>query len=70
MKLKKLFSLENLEKNIKNIWSRFPVSVIIILIIAGLFFTELHYNDVIADLLNKKIAVVILSLIATFIFSI
>lgn len=70
MKLKKLFSLENLEKNIKNIWSRFPVSVIIILIIAGLFFTKLHYNNVIADLLNKKIAVVILSLIATFIFSI
>ena len=70
MKLQKLFSLENLEKNIKNIWSKFPVSVIIIFLIAGLFFTELHYNDVIEDLLNKKIFVVILSLIATFIFSI
>jgi hypothetical protein len=41
----KIFSSENLKKNIKNNSERFPVTLVIILLVAGLFFTELHYHN-------------------------
>ena len=69
MKLKKIFSLENLEKKIKNIWDRFPLSVIIALIVATIFFILLHFTDNDTGLW-KKLLIANLSLIATFIFSI
>ncbi len=69
MKLKKLISLEYIEKNIKNIWNRFPVSVIIIFIVATIFFILLHFENN-NGLLVKKLLTANLSLIATFIFSV
>jgi membrane-bound acyltransferase YfiQ involved in biofilm formation len=66
----KIFSSENLKKNIKNISERFPVTLVIILLVAGLFFTELHYHSDISDFYNKRIFIAILALIMTFIFSI
>ena len=70
MKILKLFSSENLKKNLKNILDRFPVTIVIILITAGLFFTELHFHNDLKDVFNKNIVIAILSLILTFIFSI
>jgi membrane-bound acyltransferase YfiQ involved in biofilm formation len=66
----KIFSSENLRKNIKNISGRFPVALVIIALVAGLFFTELHYHNDISDFYNKRIFIAILALIMTFIFSI
>ncbi len=66
----KIFSSENLKKNTKEIIARFPVTILIILMIAGLFFTELHYHNDISDFYNDRILVAIFSLIMTFVFSI
>ena len=66
----KIFSSENLKNNLKNISERFPISIIIIFLVAWLFFVELHYGDEISNLLSWKIFIAILSLIMTFFFSI
>ncbi len=66
----KIFSLQNLKKNIKTTCKRFPVSIIILFLISALFFTTLHYNDNISEFYNKRIFIAILALIMIFIFSI
>jgi len=66
----KIFSSEKSKKNLKNVWERFPVSLVIILVVAGLFFTEMHYHSDISDFYNKRIFIAISALIMTFIFSI
>ena len=66
----KIFSSDNLKKNVKEIFNRFPVSIVIIFLTAILFFIELHYYSDIADFYNKRIFIAILSLIMIFIFSI
>ncbi len=66
----KIFSSENLKKNLKNIWDRFPVAIIIILLLAGLLFIELHYNSDISNYYNERIFIAILVLIMTFVFSV
>jgi len=66
----KIFSLDNLKKNVKEIFNRFPVSIVIIFLTAILFFAELHYHSDISDFYNKRIFIAILALIMTFIFSI
>jgi len=66
----KIFSSENLKKNVKEIFNRFPVSIVIIFLTAILFFAELHYHSDISDFYNKRILIAILALIMTFIFSI
>gem|GEM_PF-3597310 len=66
----KIFSSENLKKNLINICERFPISIIIIFITASLFFTQLHYSNSISDFYKERIFIVILSLIMTFVFSI
>ena len=45
MKLKKIFSFENLKSNLKNIWNRFPVSVVIIFVVATIFFILLNFEN-------------------------
>jgi membrane-bound acyltransferase YfiQ involved in biofilm formation len=66
----KQFSSENLKKNLKNIFERFPIPLILILLIAGLFFIELHYHNDISDFYDNKIIIAILSLIMTSFLSI
>jgi len=46
------------------------VAIVIILITAGLFFTELHFHNDLKDILNENIFIGIISLILTFVFSI
>ena len=66
----KIFSSENLKNNLKKVYERFPITLIIIFLIAGLFFTEIHYNNEISDFYNNRIAIIIATLIMIFVFSI
>jgi len=70
MKFLSFLNSENLKKNLKNILDRFPVTIVIVFITAGLFFTELHFHNDLKDVFNENIVIAILSLILTFIFSI
>ncbi len=70
MKFLNIFSVDTLKKNVQEISSRFPVSVLVISIMSILFFVELHYHSVLSDNVNENIGITILSLILTFVFSV
>ena len=66
----KVFNLEVLKKNLKKISSRFSITVAIIVMVAILFFTQLHYHSYLTQAVNENMGIAILSLIITFVFSI
>lgn len=68
LKIFKIFSTKNLKENIVNILSRFPVAVVIVLIVNILFYTILHgdFSNIVENNLMKYI----ISLIITFFFSV
>lgn len=63
-----IFSLNTLKNNVINITNRFPVSIVLVLIVSVLFFVNLHSNFS-ADVI-EHISRIILSLIITFFFSV
>ncbi len=65
----KIFSFKKLKENIKEIYNRFPISMLIIFIIAGIFFVLLHYENNFSSIWERLI-IANFSLIMTFILSI
>ncbi|MDD2907999.1 MAG: DUF4153 domain-containing protein [Candidatus Gracilibacteria bacterium] len=61
-------NLENLKNNIKNISVRFPVSVLLVIIVTTLFILTVHIDFL--ELTKTNIYRVIFSLIVTFFFSV
>lgn len=62
-----IFNFESLKTNLLNIIKRFPVPVIIIIIISFLFFANLHMDITTED--SNNIIKIILSLVVTFFLS-
>lgn len=64
----KILSIEKFIKNIKNIYKRFPIAIIIIFLISSLFFVLLHSE--LSNIEENNILRYILSLIITFFLTI